>query len=87
MLSVVADETARVELRGTWTGWPARAPGACLPPPWRPRSRTIWPRTQPSGMSAAGGWWCATAMLASVNLHQADRIIGAITAAPTPEGR
>jgi hypothetical protein len=34
-------------------------------------------------MSAAGGWWCATAMLASVNLHQADRIIGAITAAPT----
>ena len=58
MLSVVADETARRELRvdlDELVEGARRMLAAAL----QPRSTSIWLSTPASGMSAAGGWWCA----------------------------
>ena len=61
MLRVVTDEAARSELTMSLDELAhAKAPAACWPPRWRPRSTCTWPPSPSWSTNVATGWCAAT---------------------------
>ena len=66
MLSVVADERARAELRLDLDALAREGARRMLAAALEAEVDAYWPRTRPSGTRVAGGWWCATGTPANV---------------------